>query len=137
MGSLDPRLDKARVFELLRKKSATQAVLEFSGGNDEGGVNSIVLTIALANGETTEQDLEIWYCGGYRVLGIGQYERMSEWENEDQELSELLQGPVDEKYGTWAGDFSAYGTLVYDVETETVTMNEEVQSGYESSSETW
>ena len=137
MGCLDPKIDKERVFTLLRQKSATKAVVEYSGGNDEGGVNSIILTIQLANGELEERDFLVWYCGGYQYLGGGGYKRLNEWENEDQELSELLQGPVDEKYGSWAGDFSAYGELIWDVEGGTVVLEDNVQSEYEHSTEEW
>ena len=138
MGCLDPKLDKERAFALLRKKSATKAVLHFEGGNDEGGCTGIVLEVALPNGGGYEQqDLEVWYCGGYQHLGNGQYGRLSEWENEDQELSELLQGPIDEKYGTWAGDFSAYGTLTWDVEAGTAVMDEYVQAGYDHEQSEW
>lgn len=135
MGSLDPKINKQRVFELLRKRSVTRAIVEYSGGNDEGGTDNITLVVALANGEEAKTDLEVWYCGGYQLLGGGNYKRMSEPANEDQELSELLQGPVDDKYGSWAGEFSAYGTLTWDVETETAEMVDYVQSGYDESVE--
>lgn len=124
MGCLDPRLDKVRTFELLRKKSATKAVLVFSGGHDQGDVESITLTVELANGETTEQDLEVWYCGGYRLGPESrEYVPINKAENEDQELSDLLQGPVDQTFGSWGGVESTYGTLTWDVAEETATLS--------------
>ena len=61
MGLLDPKLDKARTLELLRKRGAVKAELKFQGGHDEGDVEEIILT--LDDGETV--NLDTWYCGGY------------------------------------------------------------------------
>jgi len=116
MGCLDPKLDKKRTVELLRKKGATKAVLQFEGGHDEGGVHTITLTVG-----DNEVDLPMWYCGGYGMQdkpgGGWEYVPMSTPQNEDEELADLLCGPVDEHFGTWAGAGSTFGTLTWDVET--------------------
>jgi hypothetical protein len=124
MGLLDPKIDKRRTFEMLRKKGAVQAIANFEGGHDEGGVTSITLVYPppTEGAEPLEKDLKVWYCGGYQYTGSG-YKRLSEPKNEDEELSELIQGPVDERYGSWAGEFSAWGKLIWDVEEEKVTMD--------------
>lgn len=126
MGSLDPMVSaehKARAFELLRAKGATQAVVEFNGGHDEGGAEAITLTVPVATGDPLEIGLEVWYCGGYQVIGAGEYKRVNEPENDDQELSELLQGPVDDMFGTWASVDSTHGFVTWLVDGEKVTMN--------------
>lgn len=132
MGILDPKLGKDRAFELLRKKGAIRAVCSYNGGNDEGGVDQITLFFPpTAEDEEPIQDLEVWYCGGYTYTADGTYQPASTARTEDQELSEILQGPVDEKYGTWAGDFSAYGTLTWDVATGEVVMDDYCQADYD------
>jgi hypothetical protein len=122
MGLLDPQIDKERTFELLRKRGAVRAELLFSGGHDEGDVYSIILTFP---NETTK-DLEVWYCGGY-TMGpdglAGGWIPCSTPANEDEELSDLLQGPVNEEFGSWGSVESTSGTLVWDVEAGTARMN--------------
>ena len=90
MGLLDPKIDKERTFELLREKDAVQAILTFSGGHDEGSVETITLT--LKGGQ--EVDLPTWYCGGYRMGPNGRYVPVSEPANTDEELADLLEGPI-------------------------------------------
>lgn len=118
MGLLDPQLNKPRTFELLRKKGVVRAELEFSGGHDEGDVNSIMLF----KEEGWEiENLVVWYCGGYGYEG-GQWVPMSKPANEDEELSDLLQGPINERFGSWGGVDSTHGTLTWDVKAGTAKM---------------
>lgn len=114
--------NKARTFTLLRKLGATKAVLHFSGGNDEGGVDAILLHFPTPEGaeKPLTKDFPVAY---YNQEG-----------DEDVELSLLLQAPIDAEYGTWAGEFSAYGTLVWDVQAGTVVMDKYEQSDYDHSS---
>lgn len=126
MGLLDPKLDKERTFELLRKKGATRAELTFSGGHDEGDVDSITLF----NEDGIIGDLQVWYCGGYGLNpdypsnpAAATWVPMSEPANEDEELSDLLQGPVNETFGSWASVESTSGVLVWDVTEGTARMS--------------
>lgn len=111
---------KRKVFALLKAKGAIKAVLSYNGGNDEGGVDDITLVLEGVdeNGKNIEVDHPTQWNGG-------------------EELAELLEGPVDSKYGSWAGDFSAYGTLTWDVEAGTVVMDDYEQSGYDYNQERW
>jgi hypothetical protein len=123
MGLLDPKLDKERTFELLKKKGAVKAVLQFSGGHDEGSVESITLTLA----DGSEVDLPTWYCGGYRLgekTGEFSYEYvpLSTPANEDEELADLLEGPINENFGSWGDVPSTEGALIWDVEEGTAEL---------------
>lgn len=118
--TVDPTT-KSRVFALLAARGATRAVVNYNGGNDEGGVDEIALHIPNAEGGIDEVDLPV----SWRGMG------------EDHELAELLEGPVDAKYGSWAGEFSAYGTLTWDRIAGTVVMDDYVQSGYDNEREEW
>ena len=105
---------KNRVFAMLKARGAIKAVLSYNGGNDEGGVDQITLWLETA-GETIDLPTA-WQATG-----------------DDEELATLLEGPVDAKYGTWAGDFSAYGQLIWDALAGTVVMEDYVQDSYEYS----
>ena len=48
---------------------------------------------------------------------------MSKPANEDEELSELLQGPIDNEFGSWGSVPSTYGSLTWDVFTRKATMS--------------
>jgi hypothetical protein len=123
MGLLDPKLDKKRTFELLRKKGAAQAVLRFYGGHDEGSVQEITLT--LENGDSA--DLPTWYCGGYGLeknkQGEFDYVPLSVPANEDEELADLLEGPINEAFGSWGGVATTEGTLTWDVASGEAKMS--------------
>ncbi len=123
MGLLDPKIDKQRTFELLKKKGAIKADLLFQGGHDEGSVETITLT--LSSGE--EVELDTWYCGGYGMEkdedGGYRYVPLSEPANEDEELADLLEGPINEEFGSWGSVPSTYGHLIWDVFTGKVEMH--------------
>jgi hypothetical protein len=123
MGLLDPKIDKERTFELLKKRDAIKAELQFNGGHDEGSVETITLT--LSTGEKV--DLPTWYCGGYGMekddSGEYRYVPMSEPANEDEELADLLEGPVNEEFGSWGSVPYTSGVLTWDVFTGKVAMN--------------
>jgi hypothetical protein len=98
-------------------------VLTFEGGHDEGSVQTITLT--LDTGEDVE--LEPWYCGGYGMKedGKGGYDwvPLSEPENEDDELADLLEGPINQEFGSWGDVPTTEGTLTWDVFTEKAVLN--------------
>lgn len=114
-------VSKREVFSLLRAKGAVKAVLSYNGGGDEGGVDEITLHVKTADGEIVEVD----HPGSWDAEG------------EDGRLSKLLEAPVDHKYGSWAGDFEAYGTLTWDVEAGTVVMDDHVKDSYRDEREEW
>jgi hypothetical protein len=79
------KLDRRSVFAALEALGADRALVEFSGGNDEGGPDSI----ALLRGEETLRTLPLpWHSA-----------------EEDKDLvvlADALSGPVFEVYGTLA-----------------------------------
>jgi len=130
MGLLDPKLDKPRTLALLRKKGATKAVLEFDGGHDEGSVQSITLT--LVNGAVI--NLPTWYCGGYSYQTGGGHVPLSQPENEDEELADLLEGPINSSFGSWGDVPHTQGTCTWDVAHEEVILSYD-QETYQSHNE--
>lgn len=100
-------MDKTYVLDELRKRGASKALVSFSGGNDEGGVDNITLSLKLANGTETEQELEVWGSKG----------------TDDEKLVSELSAAVYDRYYSFAGEFYVNGDVVVDVEEGTVTMS--------------
>ena len=117
-------MDNGEVFERLRERGAARAVVEFSGGNDAGGADSVVLydsageTIGEVNdgppGSRWDPEL-----GRFVEVPITPDQRLAVG------LAEALEGPVYEEYGSFAGDFSVGGRVTWDAEKGTVTVSGE------------
>ncbi len=111
-----PKLNRAGAFAALADMGADRAVVEFSGGNDEGGPDAVTAF----KGEEVIRTLPTW------------------WQAEDPErhlvaLTDALSAPVYEVYGTFAGDFDVSGEVIWDVEAKTVQMIRDERSHYEHS----
>lgn len=121
---------KVELLRAVREAGATRLEASYSGGNDEGGVDGI----ALFDAEGKEMPApDSWV------------ERPAKsddppWRVKDgvaQEYHPLWQAASDmlaTEFGSWAGEFSAYGTLFADTSTGNVKRSGEVQSGYDSDS---
>jgi hypothetical protein len=92
-------IDKRKAFALLGERGASRAIVEFSGGCDEGGADTITL----------------YDSGGEQIASLHPYSCENPAESK---LVELLCAPVDEQYGTFSGDFEVYGTVTWDVDGE-------------------
>ncbi len=116
-------MTKQEVMEKLRESGATRAVVEFSGGNDQGGADRIALY---------NEEVEI--CEVHEHYPHHHFDQeKKEWvkvplpddEHAEAELSEALTRPVYQTYGTFAGDFDVNGVVVWDVESGQVWMEGE------------
>lgn len=117
-------MDNVEVFERLRERGAARAVVEFSGGNDEGGADGIVLY----DGEGERiGEVDGHHSGGYWDPEKGRFVEVSPTPEQrvETELAEALEGPVYEEYGGFAGDFSVGGRVTWDAETGAVSMSGE------------
>jgi hypothetical protein len=117
-------MDNAEVFRKIRERGAVRAFVEFSGGNDEGGAESI----ALHDGEGREVGkVEGGNPGGYwdpekrRFVEVA----LTPEQRAEAEFAQALEGPVYEEYGTFSGDFSVSGRVTWDAEKGTVKMSGE------------
>lgn len=115
------KLDRAEAFAALTRMGADRAVVEFRGGNDEGGPDSITRY----TGEQQIASLSSWPTGT----------RTREEQAEDR-LADALSGPVFDRYHTFAGDFDVTGEVIWKVEHKTVQMVRDERSDYEHS-ERW
>lgn len=106
---------KDSIFAQLRELGADYAEAGYEGGNDEGGVNDVAIYRHLDEKERVEVALP---------EGFG-------WESAlHRDLDDLLS--LD--FGTWAGDFSASGTVYADLREQRI-WREGVISSYEEDPE--
>ena len=113
------KMTRQQVFAALSSRGASRAVVEFSGGNDEGGPDAITLFA----GQDPLCTLPAWPPGG----------EVTATEKADAELADALSDPVFEQYGTFAGDFDVTGEVIWDVQERTVQMIRDERSDYEHS----
>lgn len=108
-------MTRPEVFAELASRGADRAVVSFSGGNDEGGPDSI----ALQRGDEEIRTLPTWAGEGDTAAKA------------DAQLADALSDPIFEEYGTFAGDFDVTGEVIWDLDGETVAMVRDERSEYE------
>ena len=91
----------------------------YSGGNDEGGVNDLKVFDAQGNG---------------MFLDPNRPESTFSTLDYDHPLFQAADDMLSVEFGSWAGEFSAYGTLYADFKQHKVGVTGEMQSGYDSDS---
>lgn len=124
----------------LQGLGVAKVVIEFSGGNDEGGADSISYFDADGNDvegvrNPNTYPLQEWDAARRTYVNKGW--QTSEWDPAERKSStrlatadeialakvnEVLEHPIYDRFGTFAGDFSVYGTLTWDVAAGTHTM---------------
>lgn len=144
-----PTPTRAQVFDRLAEMGVATVEMEFSGGNDEGGVD--VYSFLDADGKVLPQPFQnvpsisghyTWdgdtsgipagtpvvqeYCGP----GRHSLRRATPAEIELRGFADALEQPIYSEYGSFAGEFSVYGVLTWNVKARTVHMNKHEQSGY-------
>jgi len=126
--------DKTEVFASMTKRGINRIEIEFSGGNDEGGVDDIVFLDS--NGESVEITRPSFYIfernGKKFVTDFGLTEDIP-IEKADKEVLDNLrffdsvENIVYSRYGSFAGDWSVCGTAILDVKEETATIQGQEQ----------
>ena len=110
-----PATHLRELLPLLEAKGAKLLVADYSGGNDEGGVQQITLHATIERDDDgyaqvdhhhSDPSDEIPYSGDWND---------PLWEGCNRILST--------KYGSWAGDYSAWGVLYIDVEKRRCWMD--------------
>ena len=101
---------KSAIFGEMRKRGADLMEASYSGGNDEGGVDGIKLFKLVV-----EKKLELAFDEDY-----------------DGPLWSAVDDLLSIEFGTWAGEFSASGTVIAKLAERTVVRDGVMQSGYDS-----
>ena len=105
-------MTRNQVFAALKSKGVAKALVHYSGGNDEGGVNQIELFDA--NGENIGQMQEYYGCPSIWDEVTKTY-KPGPPPTDDERLAEALGAPVYEKYGGFAGEYYVDGIVTWDV----------------------
>lgn len=111
-------MTKEQVFARLAERGASKAVVPFYGGNDEGFCEGIQLldSDGIKFEELEEAYEEHWYdSSGYHTKPLTDPKDV---------LSVALCAPVYDRYGSFAGEFSVSGKVVWDVKARTVKIEE-------------
>jgi hypothetical protein len=122
---------RERLTAEFEKRGIVTARLEFSGGNDSGGVDAM---------SCFDKDGNNVHVNAYQhmqtfnhVTGKWETPGLSAEQISDNEFVDLLEFPIQNKWGSWAGDFSAGGTLYYDMNMENgYYLMEYEETSYES-----
>lgn len=93
-------MTREQVFNALQQRDVTRAVVEFSGGNDEGGADAIYLI-----NDTTGGRIEI--------------------DEDYEDFGPALAEPIYRRYHSFAGDFFVSGEVEWRVADRTVIMHGE------------
>jgi hypothetical protein len=118
-------MDKAKVFAELLSKNIDAVEVEFSGGHDEGGVDNITLI----NRDGSTENFSPY--GTWNSL-TNSYDDPKEPTLSD-DVGNAIVAPIYERYHSFAGEFSVYGTLRWDAIKHTVAFNgQESVEHYES-----
>lgn len=125
-------ISRHEVFEALRERGASGALVEFSGGNDEGDADRIVLLDGDAEiAEVSEHYENFVRDENGRIVyeadpdsGYQQAKRrpLTEAQQAEGDLAEALAAPVYDEYGGFSGGFSVAGSVRWDVASRRVTM---------------
>lgn len=126
--------DRAKVWNAMKAKGVSKIVAYFSGGNDEGGVNSYAMFDAdgkqFEMPEISKNDpsyaRDTYPFTRTELFGHNEY-----WPKPGS-LAHIIEQPVDMEYGSFAGEFSVSGVCTWDLKTKKVTMDGEESAGYES-----
>lgn len=116
--------DREQVFQWLKAKNYTKAVVSFSGGGDEGGVDRIELYKS-KEGEAVEVIDEFEVRAKYSFEGGKYTVSVEDGKENDYYVQQGLSKPVYDKYGSFAGEFQVDGEVIWDVEKETVVRRGE------------
>jgi hypothetical protein len=134
-------MNRTQVFHKIREHGAEKALVTFSGGNDEGGADSVDLVktdpenpeknitmVELGEGDDLQET--IWSAEERRYVpnpAFGPEERAK------AEFFSALVAPVYDRYHTFAGEFYVHGTVTWDATTGKVSMDKtETVEHYES-----
>lgn len=105
--STDKHFSRNKIWEILGSRNVTKVTIAFSGGNDEGYAENPVFH--MADGSTQELVISSWPQGHWRYGENGCVY------TEDQLLYMSLEKPINDRYGTFAGEYEVSGELVWDV----------------------
>lgn len=110
---------KSTIFSEMEKLGADYMEAGYSGGNDEGGVDDVQLFRRAA--PRKRKNVEEMKVAGK----LTRMERIAlpppGYLDYEHPLHEAIDSLLSIDFGTWCGEFHAYGTVIADLRTRTVT----------------
>lgn len=116
---MDDKLTKQEMWAELKNRNVAKVIVEFSGGNDEGGIDGVILydndnkrIAVLQEGhspQTYDSEKQCWVKTRELTL--------------EEKLVNTLSAPVYDKYYSFAGEYYVTGEVEYDVANQTSKMN--------------
>ena len=108
-------LEPREVMLLMRHRGAFRVKVEFSGGNDDGGVDRIVLC---DENDTVLGTLDdAWAPNSWERDEEAKTATSITIHTEGSRLAEALSFPIYERYHSFAGEFNVTGYVVWDTKT--------------------
>lgn len=123
--------------ETLRELHITRVEITFSGGNDEGGADGVTAFDTQSNEVDVPKGRAYRNGNLWQVYEFIQHRSSSRPATEDEitwsRVRDVLEGPIYERWGSFAGEFYVQGTLTWDVVKGTHEMHgQESFETYES-----
>jgi hypothetical protein len=152
-----------QAFEELRLRGANHAVVDFSGGNDEGGADDVRLYRAVYddNGNFKHESVDLpfnwgntyerwdkpepppagegWTEARYQPPGKEHtvYDRTLPGHPEDAELADALFFLASEKYGSFAGEYRVHGSITWRLDRYDAQESHAIMLEASESEESW
>lgn len=115
-------MPRTEVFNRLTAMDIQRVEVEYSGGGDEGGVDTLTY---YKNDGTFYTEEERYYPDEEYNIQTGEYEPLPPPDDiEEILLNRALCEPVYDKYYSFAGDFYVSGKVVWNVKDKKVIMDD-------------
>ena len=114
-------LDRNEIFEKLELRKVTSVSVAFSGGDDEGYCEEIILI----HGDGSASTLSEPYIST-TYDSVKQQWVYSRELTDDEVLAESLCKPIYDEFGSFAGDFSVDGHLIWNVKEKTAILKKNI-----------
>lgn len=118
---------KVHLLRAVREAGAVRLEASYSGGNDEGGVDGI----SLFDAEGKEMPSPDGWIERDAKPDDPPYRVRDGKVSDYHPLWQAADSMLETEFGSWAGEFSAYGTLFADTVTGEVKRSGSIQSGYD------
>lgn len=111
------RYTKGQAISVLLMYDVVKCEIDYSGGNDEGGVDSIKVTYADGREELNPSWCQRTYAAMVPNPDTGKWERktLTREQMYANQAADIIEHPVYDRYYSFAGEYYVHGTLVYDV----------------------
>ena len=128
LGLRDKATLKSAILAGVQELGGTYAEASYSGGNDEGGVDGVSIYRLAEEGQTeniAHLHLGVDYDDYITCVDVSPAREGFGW---DDPLWDAFQDLLNHDFGTWAGDFSASGSVFVDVDKKRIWRTGEIST---------